>query len=80
MSAATFSDNLYGGCPNLARFGGCGLFGYSDHWIYERHGLACAPGMWRVAPRVGPDAGEFAGLFRDAQAVVDDFGDLRRVT
>lgn len=75
----TFADNLYGGCPNLAHIGGCGLFGFSDHWIYERHSDVCAPGMWRVAPRVGDNAGEFGGLVRDTQAVVDDFGSLRRV-
>lgn len=74
----TFADNLYGGSTILR--GGCGLIGFcrNGFWLYERHERGCKPGMWRVAVG-GHEAGEFWPLLGEADAVVDDFGNLRRV-
>lgn len=82
MSTVSFADNLYGGSPGLIeKFGGCGLKGFvrTASWCYSRHDSNCKPGMWSVSLSSG-EAGEFWRLLdHDADAVVDDFGNLRRV-
>jgi hypothetical protein len=81
MTAVSFNDNLYGDSPELARFGGCGLKGFvrTALWYYARHDSDCKPGMWLVT-LCSPEAGEFWPLLdHKADAVVDDFGNLRRV-
>jgi hypothetical protein len=80
MSTAIFADNLYG-CPELAHIGGCGQFVTCDAaaWIYERHARKCKPGLWSVG-LTGLEPGDFWRLLSDRMdAVVDDFGTLRRV-
>lgn len=82
MSAVSFADNLYGSNPALLReFGGCGLKGFvrTASWYYTRHDSCCRPGLWYVTLS-SPEAGEFWPLLDHyAHAVVDDFGNLRRV-
>jgi hypothetical protein len=78
---ASFNDNLYGDSEILAQFGGCGLWAscQAAFWCYERHAKGCKPGRWLVS-LAGHEAGEFGALMRRADAVVDDFGNLRRVS
>lgn len=81
MSRVSFADNLYGGSPELAKYGGCGLMGFvrTASWHYLRHDKDCKPGMWLVSLS-SPEAGEFWPLLDHmADAVVDDFGNLRMV-
>jgi hypothetical protein len=82
VSNVRFADNLYGNSEKLAHIG-CGLLGFCERafWYYERHSEMCAPGKWRVSI-AGSEPGDFFDLLPDetACAVVDDFGNLRRVT
>jgi hypothetical protein len=74
----SFADDLYHGMPHL---GGTGLLGFVRvaFWYYSRHDSQCKPGKWFVTI-CSADAGEFADMtFATADAVVDDFGNLRRV-
>lgn len=74
---AMFADHLYEGLDLATN--GCGLLGFCGAWMYERHARDCKPGMWRVGV-VGHEAGEFWELLtKHADAVMDDFGNLRGV-
>lgn len=84
MSEATFCDDLYGGCESLK--GGTGLMGFcrgAAGWYYERHDRDCKPGMWRVGTFAlwwDEQIEEFHDTLQSVDAVVDDFGNLRRVS
>jgi hypothetical protein len=78
-AAVTFNDNLYSHAPHL---GGTGLLGFARtaSWYYSRHDSQCKPGKWLVTLCSQGDYSGFAELlFASADAVVDDFGNLRRV-
>ena len=80
MADTTFSDNLYAGLGGICAEG-AGLIAFCrcGAWFYERHANGCKPGMWSVGMTAEP-SGEFWTLVGDrAAAVVDDFGNLRRV-
>lgn len=78
-----FEDDLYGGSAILK--GGTGLTGFCPStvgWHYERHDEGCTPGMWRVATYAmawDDLIDEFHPVLQSTNAVVDDFGNLRRV-
>ena len=77
---ARFADNLYEGIGGACA-GGCGQIAFCDAgaWIYERHARICKPGLWSVGITAS-HAGEFYWLLTGRMdAVVDDFGNLRRV-
>lgn len=84
MSTVAFEDNLYGS-DQLSHLGGCGLLGFSRGsagWCYERHDKSCKPGLWRVATYAmwwDELVEDFATILQSADAVVDDFGNLRKV-
>jgi hypothetical protein len=77
---ASFADNLYGS-PLLAHIGGCGQIAFcrAAAWLYERHSSDCKPGMWSIG-MTSPEPGDFWQMLPErSDAVVDDFGNLRRV-
>lgn len=81
MADFSFADHLHAGTQHENLRQGCGLLGFvrNAFWYYERHGRECRPGMWSVNVG-GHEAGEFYRLLtKRADAVVDDFGDLRLV-
>lgn len=76
-NTVNFSDNLGNGTIT----GGRGLLGFAKvgFWYYARHGGECKPGKWQVKLHGGINMGEFWRLCQEADAVVDDFGNLVRV-
>lgn len=77
MADVSFADNLYGSSPSL-RVQGTGLVGFCrvGFWFYARHDMECKPGMWLVKLHGGSDMREFWPMVTEADAVVDDFGNL----
>jgi hypothetical protein len=75
----SFADDLYRSMPHL---GGAGFLGFARtaSWCYSRHDRPCKPGKWLVTLCSQGDYDGFVELlFPTADAVVDDFGNLRRV-
>lgn len=81
MATVVFEDNL----PALKNTG-TGLMAFCHEavgFFYERHDTDCKPGKWVVgtfAIRWDDMVEEFHTVLGRCDAVVDDFGNLRRVS